>query len=248
MKRNRIYLSALVLIFATLSGCIINNTNTYPPPKSCFTTQYTEYYTNETISFINCSEDSESYEWSFGDGTVSYERHPSHRYSQKGVYTVRLIAIGMNTEIEYTAQITILGSTDLDIKVMFYGTDTPFANCEVTLYGNQTDWENFTNPIISGNTDADGIVIFIGLDPVVYFIDAYKKVNETEYYGNDNLGNTTDPLVEFEVNAYNIYVELLTKPKDKRNRNSYIIKKMVKVKRENRTQRKIHEENFFEKK
>ena len=47
---------------------------------------------NELISFENCSEFAETYEWYFGDEQVSTEFQPQHSYSQGGVYTIILQA------------------------------------------------------------------------------------------------------------------------------------------------------------
>ncbi len=48
-----------------------------------------------TVPFDNDSFGNvDSYEWDFGDGTTSDERHPTHTYNEKGTYTVRLIVRG----------------------------------------------------------------------------------------------------------------------------------------------------------
>lgn len=46
-----------------------------------------------TVTFSNESQGAESYEWSFGDGTGSFEENPSHTYTETGEYLVVLSAI-----------------------------------------------------------------------------------------------------------------------------------------------------------
>ncbi len=45
---------------------------------------------NELIQFTNNSINNRKNEWLFGDGQVSSETNPSHRYSSPGLYTIRL--------------------------------------------------------------------------------------------------------------------------------------------------------------
>lgn len=47
---------------------------------------------NETASFINLSEDADSFLWDFGDGETSTEFEPTHSYSEPGIYEVTLLA------------------------------------------------------------------------------------------------------------------------------------------------------------
>lgn len=44
------------------------------------------------VSFTNNTQNGNSYEWDFGDGTFSNESNPVHIYANKGVYIVKLIA------------------------------------------------------------------------------------------------------------------------------------------------------------
>ncbi|MCZ4222519.1 gliding motility-associated C-terminal domain-containing protein [Pedobacter rhodius] len=48
------------------------------------------------ISFINQSQDATTYEWDFGDGTISAEANPTHLYTNAGVYTINLRAFSVN--------------------------------------------------------------------------------------------------------------------------------------------------------
>ena len=48
------------------------------------------------IQFYNLSEDATTYNWDFGDGGVSNEADPLHRYYENGIWQVYLEAIGSN--------------------------------------------------------------------------------------------------------------------------------------------------------
>jgi PKD repeat protein len=210
MKTLKFLIPALVLM--TFSACIIDRPY-YEDVNACFTVSGTTHYVNEPVYFVNCSQYAYSYEWDFGDGYGSNQRNPVHTYLESGNYQVTMTAYGDYDQEIFTDVVTVVGSTDLYILVMYLGTEDPVSNCEVTLFGNETDWENLTNPIDSKTTGSNGVVLFTDLSPVEYYIDAYKYVSETTFYSNYLQGYATLPLEEDEVNYYNIYVELLTTDK-----------------------------------
>jgi N-acetylneuraminic acid mutarotase len=46
----------------------------------------------DTIYFRNTSEGANTYDWDFGDGDVSTEENPNHFYTERGVFTILLVA------------------------------------------------------------------------------------------------------------------------------------------------------------
>ncbi|MBN1953060.1 MAG: M4 family metallopeptidase [Bacteroidales bacterium] len=50
-----------------------------------------------SVEFLNRSENAAEYYWTFGDGNTSSEENPLHTYENAGVYTVSLVATGLNT-------------------------------------------------------------------------------------------------------------------------------------------------------
>lgn len=231
MKKIKFLIPAL-LLFA-LNGCIVNN-HDYPDVDACFTVSGTTHYMNEPVYFINCSQGAVSYDWSFGDGFTSNQKNPAHTYTQSGTYQVTMTATGYDSYETFTDAVTISGSTDLDILVMYAGTEDPVSNCDVQLYGNENDWQNLTNPVSNVlTTSTNGIVFFSGLNPVEYYIDAYRSVTDTSYYSNFYQGYATLPLQENQVNYYNIYVELLYDTGGKRiNREKAVFKRTEKSTKE----------------
>ena len=64
-----------------------------PLPEACFTVVpgVSSVPKGTELHFVNCSQDAQSWHWSFGDGNASTERNPSCVYDQVGVYTISLI-------------------------------------------------------------------------------------------------------------------------------------------------------------
>jgi PKD repeat protein len=47
-----------------------------------------------TVSLANRTKGATSWSWTFGDGTSSTARNPTHTYAAAGTYTIRLVATG----------------------------------------------------------------------------------------------------------------------------------------------------------
>ncbi len=222
MKTLKVFIPLLFMFL--MNACYIDN-HINEDVKACFTVSGSSHYVNEAVYFVNCSQDAYEYEWDFGDGTTSKQRNPTHVFTQQGNYQITMTAFGDYDHDTFTDVVFVAGSTDLDILVMYLGTEDPVSNCVVTLFSTENDWENLTDPIVSGSTGSNGIMLFLNLNPVVYFIDAYKYVSETTYYSNYLQGYATDNLLEDVVNYYNIYVELLNSGKNSE-RKSVVIRKI----------------------
>lgn len=223
--------TVLLLIFS--SSCI-DRTPRYEEVDACFQVTGNTHYVNEIIYFVDCSLNAKDYEWSFGDGTYSNLRNPDHTYTSAGNYQVILRAFGYDNSYEtYTHALTIQGSTDLDLLVLYVGTEDPVSNCEVTIFDNENDWDvlNLDNIIDAKTTNSYGSVMFEGLNSIIYYIDAYRAISDTSYYSNYYQGYATDVLLENKVNEYNIYVELLTQ-ESKTKRGKYKIKYITKSTKE----------------
>jgi PKD repeat protein len=66
-------------------------------PLACFFyTPDSLIYTGDTIIFSNCSENTTSYFWDFGDGNTSTENTPHHIYETPGSYLIKLYAANDN--------------------------------------------------------------------------------------------------------------------------------------------------------
>lgn len=208
--KNKLFLLLMVFAIMMLSNCY--DPYYYDYVDAGFYTKYETYLVGEEVQFYNTSDDAQSYFWDFGDGENSTLINPKHTYWQTGSYEVKLNAYGRDGKDEAYAIIEIVDSntpTKLDVLVQYLGTSDPVSSCPVDVYLNQEDWENFQNPIMSSTTGSNGNVIFSGLDPQIYYLDAFKSINDTMYYSNEYQGVATDILIANTTNYYDIFVELL---------------------------------------
>lgn len=244
MKKIKNLIIPIILIIFSVS---CDTSPSYPDVDACFQVTQDIHYVNEPVYFVNCSQNVIDYEWDFGDGTMSNQRNTEHTYLNPGTYQVRLKTYGYNNSYDlYTHAVTVQGSTDLDILVMYVGTEDPVSNCSVTIFDNEYDWENLvvSNKVDSLVTGSNGVVVFQDLNSIKYYIDAYRAINETSYYSNYLQGYATENLIKDEINAYNIYVEVLySDSKSKRNKNiiKYIEKSSIaehnRILKRNKTQK-----------
>jgi PKD repeat protein len=63
-------------------------------PEACFSVNRQAVIPGKLVNFINCSANSVSWNWDFGDGNTSTMAAPLHQYAAKGTYNVSLEAIG----------------------------------------------------------------------------------------------------------------------------------------------------------
>lgn len=67
--------------------------NVYPRAHAAFTVTPTEVSVpGEPVYCINMSVNANSYQWNFGDGSVSHAEDPVYYYQDEGVYSIQLIA------------------------------------------------------------------------------------------------------------------------------------------------------------
>lgn len=204
---NKVKLFLLIAIVAIMTSC-------QKEPSASFTSSKTLLKVGESVTFTNTTQDGDSYDWSFGDGQTSTASSPSHTYNAIGTYTVSMTAYSKNGKKKdvATATLTVIQTTDLALTVYIDGSSTTVDDCLIQIFTNQTDWDNYTNVVASGSTDINGNLTITDLQPMVYYIDAYRiGYSGSGYYCNWNLGYITNALVANTVNNYNIYVEYFAK-------------------------------------
>ena len=205
IKHFGILFSSFVLIL--MSSC-------QKEPSTSFTMSKTSIKVGETVSFTNTTSDGDSYEWSFGDGQTSTSASPTQTYNSAGTFTITLTAYSKNgkKKDKATATLTVIQTTDLAINVFIDGTITTVDACLMQLFTTQTDWDNYTNVVVSGNTDYNGQITFTDLQPIVYYVGAFREgYSGSGFYSNWNLGYLTNSLFANTINYYNIYVEYTAK-------------------------------------
>lgn len=101
-------------------------------PVSCLTAGSTAAIVDEEISFANCSEDAETYEWNFGDSSdVVTTATANHAFESEGTFTVTLTAYSKKEK--KSTQATTLVTVSKTKEQMFAGTKKD---------GDQLVWEN----------------------------------------------------------------------------------------------------------
>ena len=107
--------NVIVLLFAVL--CFASCTE--PTPTASFTASTTNAVVGDNIYFTNKSMDAGHYEWDFGDGQTSTDSNPSHVYSSKGVYYVKLTAYSTKRKKSHEIGMSI-NVTEATGDVMFW--------------------------------------------------------------------------------------------------------------------------------
>jgi hypothetical protein len=145
-------------------------------PEALFSIDSKEVEVGKDVEFVNQSQNAVEFEWDFGDGTKSAVKHPVHAFTGSGSYVVKLTAISKNG-LEDNAELTVdvMIPTLLEIEVREYYDQYAVADASVLLYGSLTAWDNQANVEATGTTDKDGLVVFSGLGPWIYYVDVWKK-------------------------------------------------------------------------
>ncbi len=103
------------------TGCMATNTVVVSSgvPTASFTADVTTGFTPQTVVFTNGSIGAVTYNWIFGDGSVSTSTNTSNTYNTSGTYTVMLIASnGLCSDTAY-AVIVIEDGFTLEIPNVF---------------------------------------------------------------------------------------------------------------------------------
>jgi len=155
----------------------------------------------DSIVFINSSADADSYQWEFGDGGTSSQESPVYIYEQAGIYNVKLTAYNKAGEESASRILTIFEPTVLGFFVYDSTGEIALENADVWVYDNEDDWNWFGEPLMIGTTDHTGLVVFLNVDPLVYYIWVVKE----ETSGFWASGGYTSEVVLNENNYYNVF-------------------------------------------
>lgn len=107
----------------------------------------------EEVVFSDRSSNATSWRWTFGDGSVSTERHPRHRYQAPGTYRVSLVASNGTASSSKSREITIhaaIGSYDTLVPVSAQ-----------TAGAGGTDWRTELTIFNAGSTAANVDIAFV---------------------------------------------------------------------------------------
>ena len=114
--------------------------------------------------------------------------------------TAILLFFFSSTFVQHTPEEQLL-PTKLRITVID-GLGNFVEGASVSIYDSEDDYRASANPIATEVTDKKGKVIFKGLKPISYFVEAKK-----EEMNNNGEGVRTAPLSEGRVNKVNTVIE-----------------------------------------
>ena len=199
MKRM-IFLTAIAALM--LSSCDVQ-------PDAYFEANKLTAQVGEEIFFNNASYNATEFEWDFGDGTWSDAINPVHAFTGSGIFTVILSAYSSSGNIDRAyLDIEVLSPTMLEVEVLEWFDQYPVQGASVILYPTEADWDNETNAIVEGFTNAQGKVIFTNLRPDVYFVDVWHANHNNYTLRNEDIAFiTTDRLLKNELNQFTAWVD-----------------------------------------
>ena len=164
--------------------------------KADFYVEISKAKIGSEVFFRNTSDNADSYEWDFGDGSyISKDKNPVHIYKTVGVYDVTLTAFSKKGKrSKVTMPLKVVEPTLLVIEVLEYYKVYPVENASVILYPTLRDWDNGTREIVEGFTDNGGIVVFGDLNPGAVYVDVWEQ-----YHDNYQLRDEDVSFIEAEV-------------------------------------------------
>jgi hypothetical protein len=201
-------------------------------PEASFFTDTETPVVGQEVFFNNESHNAERFEWDFGDGFTSVEKHPSHVYNATGSYEVSLTAISKSgLEANATLLIDVLIPTLLEIEVREYYDLYVVPEASVILYPTITDWDAQTNKISEGFTDKSGIVVFANLDPYVYYVDVWEAEHDNYALRSEDIGFIRTPeVLPNTINRFVAWVDYVNHGKGTaRSSDAFTIRKITRL-------------------
>lgn len=201
-------------------------------PQAGFSTNTETPVVGQEVLFSNESQNAERFEWDFGDGYTSVEKHPGHVFNATGSYEVSLTAISKNgLEDNATILIDVLIPTLLEIEVREYYDEYVVPDASVILYESSTDWDAQTNKLIEGFTDKSGITVFANLDPFVYYVDVWENEHDNYALRAEDIGFIRTPeVLPNTINRFVAWVDYVNHGKGTaRSSDAFTIRKITRL-------------------
>lgn len=221
-----IYLAMILTL--VLFSC--RSKEVYFEPVAFFSTDNAEPSVGQEVFFLNESQYGVRFEWDFGDGYISDAENPSHIFTGTGTYEVMLTVYSNNgLSDKATMTIVVLIPTLLEIEVLEFYDEYSVEDASIILYSTVIDWDNQTNIVSEGFTDADGIAVFSNLDPFVYYVDIWEATHDNYGLKAEDIGFIRTPeILPHKINRFIAYVDYVVHGKGARTgEKTYVIKKLV---------------------
>jgi PKD repeat protein len=210
-------------------------------PRAYFSASPGDPVVGEDVWFTNETDNAVDYEWDFGDGYISYDMNPIHKFTASGQFTVVLKAWssnGLMDEASLTLEVKI--PTLLEIEVLEYYDLYPVEGASVILYPSLTDWENETDMINEGFTDSEGIVVFADLENKVHYVDVWEATHDNYTLKEEDIGFIrTSEIIPNKINRFIAYVDYVDHGKGVARRNGSIVIRKIERKSTDRPQPEV---------
>lgn len=192
----------------------------------------------EEVWFTNESDNAYDFEWNFGDGYISNEPSPIHKFTSTGTFTVVLKVwseSGLTDESSLTLDVKI--PTLLEIEVLEYYERYPVEGASIILYPTLTDWENESSMVNEGFTDAEGKAVFSDLDNIVYYVDVWEATHDNYTLKSEDVGFIrTSEIMPNKINRFIAYVDYVEHSKGTAKRDRTVVIKKIERKSTDRVQ------------
>jgi PKD repeat protein len=198
-----------ILYLALLLPLIMISCQSDKSPVAVFHTDTLEPEVGHDVIFYNDSQYANRFEWDFGDGFISNDVNPIHRFNATGTYEVKLKAISENG-FEDIASITlgVLVPTLLEIQVVEYYNEYVVPDASIILYPTIVDWDAQTNSIAEGFTDENGFAVFAGLEPYVHYVDVWEQNHDNYALAAEDVGFIRTPeIIPHQINRFTAWVD-----------------------------------------
>lgn len=207
-------------------------------PRAYFSASPGDPVVGEDVWFTNESENAIDYEWDFGDGYISDEPNPIHRFTSTGVYNVKL-------KVWSSGGLSDVASLDLDVKiptlleveVLEYYDLYPVEGASVILYPRLIDWEKEENSVNEGFTDQEGKTVFADLDKIVYYADVWEENHDNYTLAEEDVGFIRTPeVMPHRINRFVAYVDYVERAKGSGKRDGRMVIRKIERKADDRPQ------------
>lgn len=218
----------LTYLFLSLTLILFSCHKDPAPPTALFSVDITDPEVGQTVYFNNESHNGDTYEWDFGDGSGSSDMNPAHAYTATGAYDVKLtVTSGHGLTDNSSLTLNVMVPTLLQIEVDEYFSGNPVANASVRLYPTLDDWKAQTGLVMEAYTDVDGIAVFSGLDPFVYYVDVWEATHDNYQLASEDPGFITTPqVITHKITGFVAYVDIVTHASGVSRNRDMIVKKL----------------------
>jgi hypothetical protein len=218
----------IIYLFLTLPIILFSCEKT---PVASFSVDTNNPVVGQPVGFNNSSHNGDKFEWDFGDGYVSNEVNPVHTFTATGSFDVTLTATskgGLSDKAILTLNIAI--PTLLEIEVREWSQDgngNVVPDASIILYPTLTDWDNQTNSVSEGFTDADGVAVFSNLDPFVYYVDVWEATHDNYQLRTEDVGFVRTPeVLAHKITGFIAYVDIANHTSGFNRNHEMVIKKI----------------------